>query len=113
MDQYKLQLSTLMHQMKFKSLPKAFNNLNYFPTPTRITRQNNLATRTYSRTNFSSKLPLHQLPKLWNILHCDRTVAPRCKQFKKEYYAHLLDAYKTNIQCTNDRCKQCFPNKQK
>ena len=40
MDQYKLQLSTLMHQMKFKSLPKAFNNLNYFPTPTRITRQN-------------------------------------------------------------------------
>ena len=62
-----LKLSSLMYQMKFKSLPKTFNNLNYFPTHTRISRGKKI-----SNSNCSLKLPLHQLPKLWNISHCDR-----------------------------------------
>jgi hypothetical protein len=67
-DQYKLNVSTFMHRYKDNKLPKSFMYLGYFTPSLRQTRQRNTANQKRARTKYSSLLPYHNFPKLWNNL---------------------------------------------
>ena len=112
-DQYKLNTVTLMHQLKHDKLPTSFDALKhmYFSTNNRFpTRQQELAQCSRFRTTFTSTIPFHKFPRLWNEL------LPVCHQitsthiFKTKIQTSLLDSYSNQITCNYDRCKHCYPN---
>ena len=110
-DQYQLKVATFMIQMKHHKLPNSFQKLhaNYFSPTGRPTRQINVAKQTRARTRYSSLLPYHTFPKIWNELAPSFRLIESTNKFKRVLRAHLLDKYKTNVRCDNRRCRQCFP----
>ena len=70
-DQYKFNVATFMNKLRNNKLPQSFNDLKYFTMPDRPTRQihTNMATQQRARTKFSSLLPFHKFPQIWNNLH--------------------------------------------
>jgi hypothetical protein len=108
-DQYKLNVSTFMHRYKNNKLPKSFMYLGYFTPSLRPTRQRNTANQKRARTKYSSLLPYHNFPKLWNDLAPVYRTIDSVKIFKKELRTYFLDKYMANVRCTNRRCRQCFP----
>ena len=55
-DHHKLNVSTLMYQMKSRQIPEGFLYLNYLQAPVRSTRQSHLANQHLARTNFTASL---------------------------------------------------------
>ena len=62
------------------------------------------------RTTFTSKIPFHKFPRLWNELLtvCHQITSTHI--FKTKIQTSLLDSYSNQITCNYDRCKQCYPN---
>ena len=110
-DQYKATVSIFMQQIKQQNVPPSFPISQYFATKSRPTRENhyNLAIERRARTKFSSNLPWHSFPKIWNSLPSQLRNIASTPAFKRKLRTHLLDAYPENVQCTNARCRQCFP----
>ena len=106
-DHHKLNVSTLMYQMRSRQIPEGFLYLNYFQAPIRSTRQSHLANQHLARTNFTALQSFHLLPKIWN------TIPPACRDansvmvFKRNFSTYLRGNYKSIITCTNARCRQC------
>ena len=66
-DQYKFNVLVLMHTLKNNKLPSSFDTIRYFTAEERVpTRQQQLAHYRRYRTTFTSLVPLHRFPKLWN-----------------------------------------------
>ena len=68
-DQHKYNVFSFMFLLKNNGLPESFNILRtmYFNQHgRRITRQNKYATLTDFRTVYTSVLPLHRYPRIWN-----------------------------------------------
>ena len=65
-DHYKLNVVTFMHQLNTKII----NDLKYCITPDRPIRQahRNMAKQHRALTTFSSLLPFHKFPLIWNEL---------------------------------------------
>ena len=57
-DHHKLNVSTLMYQMKSRQIPGLLY-LNYFQSPIRSTRQSHLANQHPARTNFTALQSFH------------------------------------------------------
>ena len=108
-DNYKYNVLTFMYQLKNNLLPNSFNTLYYFTEPGRsCTRQSKLANCGRFRTTYTSRLPLHRLPRIWNELDTKFHDIESLKSFKKNVRNNFLSKYSANIRCTNTRCKQCF-----
>ena len=108
-DQYKLNVSIFMHRYKNNKLPKSFMYLDYFTPPLRPTRQINTANQKRARTKYSSLLPYHNFPKLWNDLAPVYRTIDSVNTFKTKLRTYFLDKYMASVRCSNRRCRQCFP----
>ena len=94
-DQYKFIVQIFMYQLKHDTLPKSFNSLEYFTHLNRpTTRQHNLANYTRPRTKFTSLLPLHMFPKIWNELGTYYHDITPISRFKRIVRAHYINNYK-------------------
>ena len=60
------------------------------------------------RTTYTSRLPLHRLPRIWNELETKFHDIESLKSFKKNVRNNFPNKYSANIRCTNTRCKHCF-----
>ena len=66
---YTMQISLFAYDLNNDLLPKSFRNLlsqNCLARHGIITRQNNLIPQSRPITTFSSKLPKHNLTRIWN-----------------------------------------------
>ena len=109
-DQYKLNVLTFMYELKHKTLPNSFNNLNYFTEQGRPqTRQLTMANFNRCRTTYTSLLPWHKFPRIWNELDSIHHQLASLNIFPKKVKAHFLNQYNDNIHCNNARCRQCYP----
>ena len=111
-DQYKLNVQIFMHQLKNSKTPQSFSELKsiYFTEERPSTRQQKLATCCRFITTFTSLLPLHRFPKLWNELHPNLHNIISITIFKRKVGAQQIDLYAQQIRCANRRCsRQCFP----
>ena len=110
-DQYKLNVQIFMHQLKNSKTPQSFSELKsiYFTEERPSTRQQKLATCCRFRTTFTSLLPLHRFPRLWNELHPNLHNIISITIFKRKVSAQQIDLYAQQIRCANRRCRQCFP----
>ena len=108
-DQYFLDSVIFMHKIKSKCAPISFQELNYFTLSQRPTRYPNMAKCRKSRTKFSSNLPIHKLPQMWNQLSLQNRDRRTINMLKSSVKAKIYDNYSAYVRCTNSRCKQCFP----
>ena len=84
-DQYKLNVLTFMYELKHKKLPNSFNNLNYFTEQGRPqTRQHTMANFNRCRTTYTSLLPWHKFPRIWNELDSIHQELASLSIFKKK-----------------------------
>ena len=107
-DIYQLNIATFMFKLKTLRLPSSFNYLNYFQhiiVP--LTRQTNLANCMRFRTNFTSNLPLHTFPRIWNGIGNYLHSITSLNKLKSRIRNHFMDQYRDNIECNNQHCRQC------
>jgi len=100
-----------MHQLRSKKMPQSFNDLKYFTLPDRPTRciYSNMAMQHRARTKYSSLLPYHKFPQIWNALQPDIREIQNTATFKRKLKSCLLGKYEEKILYVNRRCRQCFP----
>ncbi len=109
--QYILNVSMFMYQLKHDNLPKSFDILEYFRNRDQPhTRQIELAHYTRARTTYTSLLPLHQFPKIWNELGASLHDSRSLGSFKKKVKISSLNKYAAYVHCNNRMCKQCYPS---
>lgn len=100
-----------MHQLKYNKLPKSFEGLVYFNPDNRLnTRQQQLAICHRFRTTFTSQLPYHSYPRIWNNMELELHDVANVSSFKGKLRTKMLNHYSNDIRCLNIRCNQCFPN---
>ncbi len=110
-DQYTYNVLIFMHQLKAQKLPNAFSYLDYFlnrPNQPH-TRQINLANCKTPRTTFTSLLPFHRFPIIWNDLDASNHDINSVGVFKRKIKASMIDNYANIINCSNNNCRQCHP----
>jgi len=107
-DMYKTQSSLFAHDCKNNNLPKSF--MDYFTFNNNIsTRQVNQVQRIRPRTKYTSLLPFHHIPTIWNTLSDDFTVISNRNKFKRTIKIYLVDQYPSQVHCTNPKCHVCHP----
>ena len=111
-DQYKYNVLSFMFLLKNNGLPESFKflrNLYFNQQGRRNTRQYNYATLTGFRTVYTSLLPLHRYPRIWNNIDEETKSVHPLTKFRKNIHAKLLECYTNIVCCANNRCIQCFP----
>ncbi len=110
-DQYKYNVLLFMQHIKHGKLPKSLNNLNYFTNRPQQpqTRQIGLANCTRPRTTYSSLLPHHKFPRIWNELDISSQEIQSISHFKRRIKLLFISKYADVIHCDNIMCKQCYP----
>ena len=88
---------------------KFLRNLYFNQQGRRNTRQYNYATLTGFRTVYTSLLPLHRYPRIWNNIDEETKSVHPLTKFRKNIHAKLLECYTNIVCCANSRCIQCFP----
>ena len=90
-DIYKLQCSLFVHDYKHNKLPISFND--YFSkTANPNSRKSANLFRHRPRTKFSSRLPKHKFPEIWNSLSHDHHSITSRNIFKKILKRSFLDS---------------------
>ena len=113
-DLYKLHVSLFMFDLQSGALPTSFKQ--YIPrdandyTSTIITRQHDNIQRQRPRTTFSSKLPKLNFIKIWNSIDESTRNKKNRHIFKCILTKQFIAQYKTNVKCTNRRCRDCYNN---
>ena len=113
-DLYKLHVSLFMFDLQSGALPTSFKQ--FIPrdandyTSTIITRQHDNIQRQRPRTTFSSKLPKHNFIKIWNRIDESTRNKKSRHIFKCILTKQCIAQYKTNVKCTNKRCRDCYNN---
>ena len=111
---YKLHVSLFMFDLQSGALPTSFKQ--FIPrdandyTSTIITRQHDNIQRQRPRTTFSSKLPKHNFIKIWNSIDESTRNKKSRHIFKCILTKQFIAQYKTNVKCTNRRCRDCYNN---
>ena len=107
---YKFNVLLFMHQLKLGKLPRAFSSLEYFKfRENQNTRYRKLAQCKTPRTTFTSLLPIHKFPRIWNELDLEHQQICSAYKFKRDTKALLLNKYRITVHCENNFCKQCYP----
>ena len=109
-DQYLLNVTCFMNQLKYHKLPTSFEYLDYFTLRhSHRTRHVTLARSKAPRTCYTASLPLHKFPKVWNELDPQFHELKSCNLLKKRLQGSLIDNYLQVIHCDNLTCSQCYP----
>ena len=104
-DQYTLNVALFMHQLKWDKLPSSFKDYNYFDPCLRPTRQIDMASHyNRARTTFTSQLPYHKFPLIWNNLRVHLRTLNSFGKFKSTLSKDLFSQYSNHIICNNRRC---------
>ena len=102
-----------MHSFSNKKLPISFENtwvLNRDRGDRGATlRDANDLYVPKARINFSSRLPLHDFPKIWNNFedHLKQIASPRL--FFSNLKLYFLNDLAENVRCGRPFCRSCFP----
>lgn len=111
-DLYEYEVTVFMQKYRLHTLPRSFDNCYKRNCEIRNTdresRQMNLLHIPRPRTNFSSKLPIHNFANIHNKwfqqYHENTTISSFKRTIKKE----LLSKYTTAYTCTNTHCRFCY-----
>ncbi len=108
-DLHTLNCLVFMHKLKNNKMPDSFNGLNYFIPPRRAIREiySHMAQIRRHRTKYSSLLPLHKFPKIWNDLNLELQRVVSISVFKREVRSYLMGKYRETVYCDNIQCRQC------
>ena len=111
-DLYNLHAALFAHDFKHNLLPHSFRK--YFTDhgfQNRNIRHPNHMFRSIPRTKFSSSLPPHKVPLIWNSLSDELLSIDRRNVFKRSVKAKYITLYTEQIEkCTNPRCPECIHN---
>lgn len=102
-DLYKLHIILFMHDYRNYKLPISF--ANQYKTSI-LNRKNNFYQET-PRTKFSSQLPKHKFPKIWNCLPDNLKCLASRNILKHRFINETLASYKSMENCTNPLCPDC------
>ena len=106
-DLYNLHVSLFMHDYQNSKLPISFHNFFVQNTHAINLRNNQTVYRERARTKFSSKLPKHNFPLIWNQIDTTIKAIPSKQIFKKTLMKLTNNTYLENVHCDNIRCIQC------
>ena len=107
---YKLVQKISISNYIFNKLSKTFDSWTYFIKINQPnTRQTNHAYCLRYRTTYTSLVPLHQLPRIWNDLEDDMRNIKYLSKFNASIRSAKLNKYVDSVKCENTRCRQCFP----
>jgi hypothetical protein len=112
-DMYKQQVALFMYDLQAQNLPKSFENyIGHENTQTSniVTRQQNQIYKQRPRTLFSSKLPKHNFPNIWNNIEINIRNSKSRSAFKSALKKYFLSSYSSHIICQNPICCDCNPN---
>lgn len=110
-DLYEYETLIFMYKYWHNKLPLSFNELficNKDIQHKRTTRQSNLLYNERCFTNFSSKCPIFNFPRIWNSWYDIVGSARTRGSLVKVYKERVLDSYSAYIKCKNVLCRQCF-----
>ena len=96
-----------MHDYQNSKLPISFHNFFVQNTHAINLRNNQTVYRERARTKFSSKLPKHNFPLIWNQIDTIIKAIPSKQIFKKTLMKLTNNTYLENVHCDNIRCIQC------
>ena len=106
-DLHNLQVSLFMHDYRHSKLPISFHNFFVQNTHAINLRNNQAVHRERARTKFSSKLPKHNFPLIWNQIDTTIKEIPSKQTFNKTLMKLANNTYSENAHCSNIRCLQC------
>ena len=106
-DLHNLHVSLFMHDYRHIKLPISFHNFFVQNTHAINLRNNQTVYRERARTKFSSKLPKHNFPLIWNQIDTTMKEIPSKQTFKKTLMKLANSTYSENVHCDNIRCLQC------
>ena len=104
-DLYRLQCSLFVYDWMHKRLPNSFEN--FLTVSDTKTRHNSKLYRTRPRTKFTSHLPKHQYPSIWNSLPENITDIKSRTSFKNQLTSYFINNYNPSTCCTNPNCPDC------
>jgi hypothetical protein len=108
-DLYKFQNALFAHDYKHNIIPHSFQT--YFTEHNQnITNSRNPdhIFRLIPRTKFSSLLPVHQVPIIWNSLGNDMLSIQNRNMFKFKVKKLFINSYSIHIEnCSNPLCPEC------
>ena len=102
-DFHKLHVSFFTHNQIYKRLPDSFSNFYKFTNM--HTRQIHTIYKERPRTTFTSKLPKHCFPDIWNSLDTKLRETQTRNTFKNKIKYNILSNYNENVKC-NHTCIQ-------
>ena len=109
-DVFKLHVNLFMYHVydyRQNHLPESFSN--FFPNNLQRNPDNGRRPNTFycerPQTKFTSTLPKHNFPKMWNntVANIKELEIKSRQQFKTAMIKNLLQSYQTEIQCQNTR----------
>lgn len=95
-----------IHDQLHDRLPKSFSH--FFKINTNNTRQKYKLLNDRSRTTFSSNLPKHCFPNIWNSLSDGSRDIQNRNQFKNTIKSIFITNYQESVQCTFQMCPDCL-----
>ena len=107
-DLHKLHVSLFTHDQIYKRLPDSFSNFYKFTNM--HTRQIHTIYKERPRTKFTSKLPKHCFPDIWNSLDKKLRETQTRNKFKNKIKYNILSNYNENVTCKFSRCPDCSEN---
>ena len=105
---HKLHVSLFTHDQIYKRLPDSFSNFYKFTNM--HTRQIHTIYKDRPRTKFTSKLPKHCFPDIWNSMDKELRETQTRNKFKNKIKHNILANYNENVTCKLSRCPDCFEN---
>jgi len=106
---YVAQTALLMYDFHNRLLPTSFTNFQIAKSSrtNMVTRQATQMLTDRARTNFTSRLPKHSFPSIWNTMEPTLKLSKSRNIFKKSVKYNIIQNYKNNIQCNNPMCTEC------
>jgi len=106
-DLYRRQTIIFMYEQQNNLIP-SFKSLKLRKENKAMpTHQGNNVYTDRPRTNFSSKLPKHTFPKIWNECNNDIRMVRSKYILKKQVTNNFIDKYKDQVICNNPHCRHC------
>ena len=96
-----------MYDYRNSKLPISFQNFFVQNTHAINLRNNQTVYRERPRTKFSSKLPKHNFPLIWNQIDNTIEAIPSKQILTKTLMKLANNTYSENVHCDNIRCIQC------
>ena len=108
-DAYTVQTSEFMYKFHNKLLPLSFKNfnINKISTTDIVTRQAMNMRTDRARTSFTTNLPKHKFPDIWNKVDPEIRSSRSIQIFKHTIKRLAIEKYNNNVTCENPGCTDC------